>query len=137
MKLYHFCPGHSLAGIKKEGLTIGAMTSIINGKIKIVRGYQWLTVNPSFSQDWNTHYTLPYNRTDYRITVKIPKGNPCIWHWKEMCKNPLLKEAAETLNSFGDWESWYVYCGHVKPGWFREIVMNPVLAKKIIEKNKL
>ncbi len=125
MKLYHFCAGQFLEGIKKEGLTKG-MIPVINGnKVSFLNNCQWLTINPSFNQSWQEQSSLEYHRNDYRITIKIPTDDRRLVKWDWMCQVPHLQESATIMNSYGDPENWYVYLGIVKTNWFREIIPNP------------
>lgn len=121
MKLYHFCTKESLESIKKEGLTLGVIPVIKGDQVNVSQGFQWLTSNPSFVQEWDQG-NLPYKRTDCRITVKIPKTNESLIKWTDLCNAGLLKETAAILNSFGDPENWYVYKGRIKPNYFREVL---------------
>jgi hypothetical protein len=137
MKLYHFCAGHMLDGIRREGLTRGVMPVVKGNEVRPVNGYQWLTVNPSWEQSWEMYSTLKYRRNDFRITVKIPKENKLLVKWTELCKFPFMQETASGLNIYGDPGNWFVYCGNIKPACFREIIMNPVLLKQIEEAKSL
>lgn len=122
MKLYHFCAKHLFERIKKEGLTLGCIPIIEGDNYKIARGFQWLTSNPSFEQEWEKYSTLPYRRNYYRITIKIPKKDKNLLKWIELSKTKALQETAETLNAYGDPENWYVYKGAIKPNYFRKVI---------------
>lgn len=121
MKLYHFTSKHHVDGCLKEGIKLGGVPVIIDGKYQIISGYQWLTSNPSFHQEWaNREFTtLSYDRTEYRLTVIIPKTslNKLI-KWSEYYK---YSQVPEELNYYGDPENWYLFQGRIKPGWIREI----------------
>lgn len=122
MKLYHFCPEHMLPGIKKGGLTKGNIPLITKGKVRLLPKIQWLTLNPSFDQEWEKYSSLPYRRNDYRITLKIPKLNENLGRWLSICQHPIFKETAEILNEYGDPENWFIYKGRIRPGLFRDII---------------
>lgn len=125
MKLYHFTAAHLIDRIKKDGLTLGCIPLSIDPP-NISKGYQWLTANKLFDQEWCKYSTLPYNRNDYRITIKIPKSHrdkliPWIPLWEELKKHVLL---IKHLNDFGDPENWYVFNGNIPTEWFRQIIGN-------------
>lgn len=123
MKLYHFTAKHLIDKIKIEGLTLGGIPLILPKGLKMIKPAQWLTSNPEFNQSWcSEKVILKYNRNDYRITVKIPKGNKNIYSWLDLCKIPELKETSKYLNASGDSENWFIYFGNIKPKWFREII---------------
>lgn len=124
MRLFHFCSKHNLAGILKEGITKGVTPIVINGKFAyFAHGFQWLTVNPSFEQAWDTQTTLTYKRTDHRLTVKIPKDRAKnLFKWTDFKGNPLFQETYNILSSHGDPENWYIYIANIKTSWIREII---------------
>lgn len=124
-KLYHFCAKRMLFNIKKEGLTLGAIPVLKDGKFAVMNGWQWLTSNEDFDQSWNKHSTLPYKRNDYRIEINIPKDHhKNLIYWLDASKMPELKESAAILNSHGDPKNWWIFKGRIKPGWFKEVVKN-------------
>jgi len=119
--LYHFCPDHLWPSIKKKGLRLGKIPtgeSLPNSElfnVKLIHGYQWLTLNPEFKQSWNEGSSLPYDRTSLRLTICLPKAELFnLFKWTEFGKtNPLY----ETLSSFGDPENWYLFKGVIIPYW--------------------
>ena len=106
----------------RSGLTLGSIPMVDGNNYKIMDGFQWLTYNPSFEQEWEKHSTLPYRRNYYRITIKIPKTDTNLLKWSELSKISVFQETASILNAFGDFENWYVYNGRIKPNYFREII---------------
>jgi hypothetical protein len=126
VKLYHFTSPLHVESCKKNGLTRGVIPLLVNGKIAILPGYQWLTANPDFNQSWaNTEYTtLPYDRTAFRLTVVIPKktAQGQLFKWLDLChKFPI----DEYLNAYGDPENWHIFKGKIKPSWIRAIDKKP------------
>lgn len=121
MKLYHFTSPVHIKGCLKEGITKGSIPLIIQGKIALATGWQWLTSNPEFKQEWtNGEYsTLPYDRTAFRLTVNIPKtAKDKLFRWMDVCKKlPIIKE----MNDFGDPENWWVFKGRIKPSWIKKV----------------
>lgn len=122
MKLYHFTSKHHIDGCIREGLTMGAVPISINPPL-LIDGFQWLTRNKSPEQSWCAERILvPYRRDEFRITLKIPKGErkENLIPWLDFCKEyrmPLAKD----LNGLGDPENWYLFRGRVSPGWFRGV----------------
>lgn len=121
MKLYHFTSPIHVEGCKKEGINRGSIPLYKDGRHGLLPGWQWLTSNPDFGQEWanKEHSTLPYDRTAYRLTVVIPKTSKNRLHkWLDICGSlPIDKH----LNAFGDPENWYVFQGRIKPGWIRQV----------------
>lgn len=122
MRLYHFTALHLASGCLSEGLTLGVIPTIKDGKPGMIPGYQWLTANGKFVQAWEEYSSLPYRRNAVRIEVKIPKAHrDKLLPWIEFGKRFKI---SEILNSFGDPENWYVYNGKIPTGWFRKVVYN-------------
>lgn len=125
LKLFHFTSRHHIQGCLKEGLTKGVIPLSVDPPI-LVKDFQWLTTNKTFDQSWCRYGTLPYNRNDYRITVKIPKNKRnLLIRWMLLCKHEKFKLSAMALNSQGDPNNWYLFKGIVKPKWFRDVIENP------------
>ena len=126
MNLYHFTSRHHIKPILTEGLTLGMIPLLID-PIKLIPGFQWLTKNKSFKQEWcdPKYSSLSYKRNDYRITIKIPKSHrKYLIHWMYYFNKKLKGTGAEALNTFGDPENWYVYKGVIKPTWFKKVIKN-------------
>lgn len=124
MKLYHFTSRYHIQGCLKEGLTLGAV--VINIKKKLyVSGYQWLTINKDFNQFWSKHSTLPYDRTDFRLTLKIPRKirKQRLHKWNDYALNIVSQEMKDTLNVFGDPENWYIFQGTIHPKFIRTVAV--------------
>lgn len=87
-------------------------------------GFQWLTANPGWdAQRWATAVAVGYSRTDYRITVRIPRSqHPNLVPWLAICPDT---DMTRYMNAAGGAEDWWIFHGRVKPGWFREIDRNP------------
>lgn len=127
MKLYHFTADWMLESIKKEGLTKGCIPVSIN-PLKINPGFQWLTLNKDFNQSWCEYSTLPYNRNDWRLTIKIPSSKSCnILPWLKFGEKLAGSEMFKTLTEFGDPENWIVYAGSIKPKWIKKVKINKKL----------
>ena len=118
MKLYHFTSKHHVQGCLDKGLRLGVIP--IQGppdKLTFIKEMQWLTQNPEKAQSWNENSTLPYDRTEYRLTVKIPKA-----HRRKLIPWRLIEDMSPILSSDGDPDNWYVFDGIIKPGWIRDVV---------------
>lgn len=121
MKLYHFTSSLHVDGCLKNGIIKGVIPIYKGGKYGLIPGFQWLTSNPEFHQEWaNTEYTtLPYDRTEYRLTVVIPKAaRDRLFRWLDICDKLPIDEA---MNAYGDPENWFVFQGRIKPGWIRRV----------------
>ena len=117
--LYHFTSKHHIEGCKRQGIKLGVLPDFKNGKVVLVKGFQWLTTNPNFSQEWNTQQEIKYDRTEYRITIQIPRiYKHKILNWLELSKN---NKVAKYLNAFGDRENWRIFKGIIRPTWFEAI----------------
>ncbi len=121
MKLYHFTSPIHVEGCIKEGINKGSIPLYKDGRYGLLPGWQWLTSNPDFNQQWaNTEFsTLPYDRTAHRLTIVIPKTAKNRLHkWLDICgKLPIDQH----LNAYGDPDNWYVFQGRIKPGWIRQV----------------
>jgi hypothetical protein len=117
MILYHFTSRHHIDSVKRGGIVRGVLP--VPG-VGIVPGFQWCTINPSFNQSWNVMHQVEYDRTEYRITIKIPKKHQKrVFNWLEFCNGTTIDFGF--LNTYGDPENWRLYQGRIKPGWFRQI----------------
>jgi len=133
MKLYHFTPRHLLPGCQREGLTKGMTPLVKDGRITLSTGWQWLTSDASFDQPWcdQEFSTLPYDRTECRITVKIPK------HYRDCLHNadewvPMIKDVTHPHFFYeNNYLDWFVFRGRVKPSWFRQVDHKPPLPQRI------
>ena len=120
MRLYHFTPAHLLHGCISNGLSKGSVPHQSrkqrqDGSVCLIYGYQWLTLNNKFTQSWCEGGTLPYDRTEYRLTIVIPKlRQRNVLHWLDVCKT---NQMAQELNSMRDAENWVLYKGIVRPQW--------------------
>jgi hypothetical protein len=121
LKLYHFASPLHVDGCLKNGIIKGVIPIYKDGKYGFIPGFQWLTSNPEFHQEGaNTEYTtLPYDRTEYRLTVVIPKAaRDRLFRWLDICDKLPIGEA---MNAYGDPENWFVFQGRIKSGWIRRV----------------
>ena len=121
MKLYHFTSTHHVDKCLQEGIKLGSIPVVEDNSFKLISGYQWLTSNPDFKQEWaNTEYsTLPYDRTAHRLTIIIPKTDrKNLYKWQDVCETFNIDEY---MNAYGDPENWYVFEGRIKPSWIRSV----------------
>lgn len=117
MILYHFCAAHMLPSIRENGLTLGKYP-IFESPINEWPKCQWLTSNKDpKAQSWATRHLIPYSRTAYRITVRVPDS----YHKKliqavRYAMNLPEKDRAIVTEWPGS-ENWYVYLGKIPPKW--------------------
>lgn len=104
--------------IKREGLRLGAYPIFSGDKAEFIPNIQWLTAEPDRTkQSWATSYLIHYDRTAYRLTIRIPGS-----HHKKLIKAieyvSVLPERDRGIVL--DWpgsEMWYVFQGHIPPQW--------------------
>jgi hypothetical protein len=128
MKYYHFTAKHLLNRIRREGLTLGQVLISVD-PIKLIPGYQHLTTNKDFNQSWQDqrYSSLPYNRNDVRLTIKIPfKHCRNVLNWLDFSKN---FPTSEILNSHGDPYNWRVYRGSIPKEWISKVEWNKTIAR--------
>lgn len=121
MILYHFTADRFMESILENGIKRGRIPHKDSSGFRFKEHYQWLTENPERNQSWAEYSTLPYDRTEYKITVKIPKlrmKNLKKWIDSNECKK---NQFSGTLNSYGDPENWHIYRGTIFPQWIIEI----------------
>jgi hypothetical protein len=110
MELYHFTAQRFLSGIKRVGLVHGALV-VRETPPTIVRGWQWLTRNPSFEQEWAIGSgVLPYKRNEVRLTFHVPA-----------VRESELSEAYDILSMLGDPENWMLWHGIMPAAWITNI----------------
>jgi hypothetical protein len=129
MRLYHFTAERFLPGIRHEGLTRGVLLVRMEPTVILRPGYQWLTTNPAFEQEWAKGTgRLPYQRNEVRITVDVPPkrlGDLMPWTRARF----MVPEVADMLSEFGDPENWWLYHGVVSPQWITDVVLRDLAAR--------
>lgn len=123
--------------IKVQGLSLGSIPwQRLKKSVKFVRGFQWLTSNPSWEQAWcdPKESTLPYDRHAYRITVTIPENQrQRVTPWLKFVQLSGIPPAmAQQLNAHGDPEHWFLYFGILRPIHFLAIDKNPSRTRDLI-----
>lgn len=120
MRLYHFCSKRHVKKILREGISKGGVYLPRPGDAKSIElfyGYQWVTLDSDpGGQSWNTREIVRYNRTDYLLTLEIPKD--C--EDRIMDRDALEKEIPGSRQLFDGWpgsENWRVYHGWILPEW--------------------
>lgn len=124
MILYHYTAACLIERIKREGITLGGVLDRHNERLVLRTGYIWLTANSDFhDQAWNTRVTIPYDRSEYRITIEIPATREHnVINWLDYCAGGKIPvDIAANLNSIGDPENWRLYKGKIPPQWFQAI----------------
>lgn len=117
MILYHFCAAHMLPSIMKEGLTLGRWP-IIGYGLQTWPKCQWLTQNPDpKEQSWATKNLISYDRTAYRLTVRIPDN-----YQKKLVRArvQMMNVPPKDRSIITEWpgsDDWYVYLGNIPPQW--------------------
>jgi hypothetical protein len=122
MILYHFCPAHLAARIRKQGLTLGHFPMLGDGHYSFIPDMQWLTNDPApENQSWATRQLVTYDRTAYRLTINIPAKRT-----RKLCKasvfvKDLPDAQREIVDAWPGSEHWYIYKGRIPPKWITVI----------------
>ena len=124
MTLYHFTANRFLRSIKKSGIRYGKILKSDPPNVEFISGYQWLTKNKSFEQDWARGTgRLPYKRNEIRLTIEIPKDHYSdIRPWSQV--KFMVPKVADILSAYGDPENWILYEGVVWPKWIVSVDKN-------------
>lgn len=126
--LYHFTSRLHWKLIRREGLTKGGIPNDFGaGQMGMIYGFQWLTADPDWSQDWETQsgLRLPYRRTELRLEVTIPRAfAPKLVAWPEFAvrANPSCREA---FSRFASSRHWFVFIGPIPRDWILAHSRNP------------
>lgn len=121
--LYHFCSERNIEGIKKLGLVLGMCPVLTDTKISFIKNCQWLTTdNNQLNQEWDKGILLDYKRTDYRLSITIPrKHKNYLIKATDFVDKYLPKAAQGFVTEYPGHESWYVYLGNILPQWIKKI----------------
>lgn len=131
MIAYHFTSPAHLKLVLEKGLTRGAIPWRMrpDRKVGMRRGFQWLTVDPDWEQDWcrEADNKLPYRKNEHRITVNIPRiKEDHVLDWLKFCAHE-HPPSEDFLNSFKGHRHWRLFYGAIPPNWFLAIDRNPTL----------
>ena len=130
MKFYHFTSKHHVDGCKTTGIIMGMLPLSIEPP-KLKNGYQWLTTNPDFDQSWDRAKNLPYDRTEYRLTIEIPdKHKTKILKFTTDIKKILPKFIYGAMSGYGEPGNWYVFHGLIPSKWIKKVERKPADAPK-------
>ena len=135
MTLYHFTASQHIAKINTTGPGSGIRLGVVpfslrpNGGMNFMKGWQWLTENPDWDQEWDNPGTLsklPFRRTEWRITVDIPSlytFKVVRWPAFDARYQP---PSREYLNAFRGNHHWRLFHGAIPVSWFVAVEHNPV-----------
>jgi len=138
MILYHFTSRQHMPLVRQSGLTKGVLPWRVNpdGEIGLVPGWQWLTQNASWDQEWARtmiRVEAPIRRDAYRIVVDVPQGElRQLFTWAEI-RDRYLPESREYIDSFPEAVDWYLFFGEIPPAWFVKIEPNPFRTDLVLE----
>lgn len=114
MLIYHYCCERDMKGIRKGGITEGAVVTL-EGLPVIRKGWQWLTLSPDHDgQSWATRKLIREDRTEYRWTVEIPEADMDFLYDRDALAE--IIPGSEAL--FDGWpgsENWRVFHGPILP----------------------
>lgn len=126
MTFYHFTSKFHVQNCLKFGITKGMLPRKTDKGYILHKNIQWLTLdgNPN-NQSWATQIIITYNRTEYRLKIKIPKKyRKNIISWKEYSKN---KSEYIDLNQFKGSKNWFLYIGPIPRDWIKKTLRSPGL----------
>lgn len=128
MKLFHYTGTHHIDGIRQKGIRSGGLVVPTTAGNRIVRGWQWLTDDPSWQQGWATMETLDCDRTEVRFIVAIPKSHRNKLHRWDALSEMFAKWWVDDFREQGGGDSshWYVFQGPIPFGWTRGMEQRPV-----------
>lgn len=120
MRLYHFCNERDVKSIMGTGLKLGKLVvpsySNLAGFV-IYDDWQWLTLDPDpKAQTWATKNLIGYSRTQWRLTVEIPKKYEKRLFDREGIRAQ-HRRADELFRKFEGCENWRVYHGQIPKSW--------------------
>lgn len=139
LRLYHYTARHHAAEIMRHGALdrggIPIPTKRGDGISGIVRGYQWLTSDPSWRQGWATMLVVRCDRTECRLVVTIPeKQSHRLSHWPEVAGDFGYRgETARRFAALGggsDPETWYLFEGPIPYEWVALVERRPGLLER-------
>ena len=122
MELFHFTASRFIDSIRREGLNKGGVLELQELGAFLHRGFVWLTANESFyTQGWSTMLGLPYDRSEFRMTVDIPDSHADrLTRWLTFCEQGRVNTlTAAIANMAGDPENWWLYEGAIPPRWIK------------------
>lgn len=117
MRLYHFCSDKAVKKILRNGISKGGIIEPFDTYYQFHFGYVWLTTDPDpKNQSWATNYLLDENRTEWRLTVEIPKQeeNRVMDRIAVVDRFP---RASLLYNGWNGSENWRVYHGLIDKRW--------------------
>jgi hypothetical protein len=108
--------------IRKRGLVLGKFPLIGDGHYTFIQGLQWLTDDPNpAAQSWATSILIPYDRTEYRLTVNVPMNRTRRLHKAKVFAKKLSEAQREIVEAWAGSEHWYIYEGSISPKWITMI----------------
>lgn len=125
--VYHFSQAARIESILRDGISRGMIPTI---SYALIPGYQWLTVDPSWTaQGWNTNHAgyIP-DRTAVRFTVIIPPSHTArliAWNGFARCVLGWPSEYLRNFNAEGGSEGtpWRIYQGRIRAAWIVAYVL--------------
>lgn len=127
MILYHFTAKIFLDRIKSEGITLGATPIKFKGQQAFINAQQWLTKKKDFHQEWCEFSSLPYDRSECRLTIKIPKNfQKFLLSYTDYSKW-LGGSKIDYFDKFDNGEfdksvlDWLVYQGNIPKLWVKKV----------------
>lgn len=114
---WHFTSAYHVGGCLRDGIALGVTPIRVKGNVEFLHAHQWLSSDKSFRQSWCKYSTLPYDRTAYRLRIKIPER----WHhnildykrWRALLRGRMMPNFAKCRSA----KNWFVYQGIIPRSW--------------------
>jgi hypothetical protein len=118
MRLYHFTGLPFIQGILEQGIFKGLTPIVLpdNKMLAFLPKTQWLTSNRDYDQPWTQNSTLPYDRTEFRLSVEIPDNSKNLVAWAEF-KPKIESYVLPDFDNHEDAKNWYIYQGNIPRAW--------------------
>jgi hypothetical protein len=133
-RLYHYTARHHADEIREHGAIDRGGVPIPNRSgdeiLGVVRGWQWLTTDPSWRQGWATKHTIGCDRTECRLVVDVPVIElHRLSRWTEVARDFGFRAAQArrfaALGTGSDPSTWYVFEGPIPYAWVVAVERRP------------
>ncbi len=119
--LWHFTSPLHVNGCLRDGIALGVTPIRVNGGIDFLHAHQWLSSDMSFMQEWCARSSLPYDRTAYRLTVKIPESERHklldYTQWRALLRGRMMPDFDKCRSA----KSWFIFQGIIPKTWITNV----------------
>lgn len=118
---WHFTSPHHLEGCLRDGLALGVTPIRVNDKINFMHRHQWLTSDRYFIQEWCAGSHLPYDRTAFRLTVKIPRQERDKLLDYKAWRTLLGDRMVPNFDACHSVRNWWIFQGLIPRDWITAV----------------